>query len=414
MTQSPTGLSAEVRRVLRFVLSELWPKGPLLTPFNLISVPVILLGIGILAVRFIYGLGAVTNLSQSYPWGLWIGFDVVTGVAFAGGAYVLTFVVYVMRVEKYHPIVRATVLNGLLAYMFYAGALVLDLGRPWNAPNPIIGNSFGYNSVLFLVCWHFMLYMMAEVVEFSPVVAEWLGLKRLRNILSSLTLAAVIFGVTLSMLHQAGLAALFLMAKPKIHPLWYSEFMPILFLVSSIYSGLSMVILEGTISHRVFSSQLDAAKHHELDEMLLGLGKGAAITMFVYYFFKALVFLHDRQWNLLGSGWGAWYLFEVLGCVLVPCVMYIVAVRTRSTGLLRVAAIWALIGILLNRLNTSVFVFNWQSAHHYYPSWQEIVVTLTVVFVEIWAFRWIVLRMPVLREAHQLPHPESPVVAATA
>lgn len=413
MTESSTGLIAEMRRVIRFVAAELWPKGPLLTPFNLISIPIMLLGVGILAVRFIYGLGSVTNLSQSYPWGLWIGFDVVTGVAFAGGAYVLTFVVYVMRIEKYHPIVRATVLNGLLAYVFYAGALVLDLGRPWHVANPIIGNSFGYNSVLFLVCWHFMLYMMAEMLEFSPAVAEWLGLKRLRNLLNSLTLAAVIFGVTLSMLHQSGLGALFLMAKPKIHPLWYTEFIPILFLVSSVYSGLSMVILEGTISHRVFSNQLDASKHHQLDDMLLGLGKGAAITMFVYYFFKALVFLHDRQWNLLGSGWGVWYLIEVIGCVLVPCVMYISAVRTRNTGLLRVAAVWSLVGILLNRLNTSVIAFNWQAPVHYYPSWQEIVVTLTVVFTEIWVFRWMVVRMPVLREAHELPRIESSVVPAT-
>ena len=413
MTPSQAQSTSEVRRVIRFVLAELWPKGPLLTPFNLISIPVILLGAGILAVRFVYGLGSVTNLSQSFPWGIWIGFDVVTGVAFAGGAYVITFVVYVMGLEKYHPIVRATVLNGLLAYVFYAGALVLDLGRPWNVINPIIGNSFGYNSVLFQVAWSFLLYMLAEALEFSPAVAEWLGLKRLRNFLRSLTLGAVIIGVTLSTLHQAGLGALFLMAKPKIHPLWYSEFIPILFLVSSVYSGLSMIIVEGTISHRVFSNQLDAAKHHRFDEMLLGLGKGAAITMFVYYFFKALVFLHDRQFDLLASRWGAWYLFEVLGCVLVPCVMFIYAVRTRSTGLLRVAAIWSLFGILLNRLNISVIAFNWQAAVHYYPSWQEIVVTLTVIFTEIWVFRWIVVRMPVLREAHELPRAKSTAVRAT-
>ena len=147
----------------------------------MISIPIILAGIVILVVRFTLGLGAVTNLSQEFPWGLWIGFDVVTGVAFAGGAYVITFVVYVMKSEKYHPIVRVTVLNGLLAYIFYAGALVLDLGRPWNIINPIIGNSFGYNSVLFLVAWHFMLYMMAEFIEFSPVVAEWLGWRRVRR-----------------------------------------------------------------------------------------------------------------------------------------------------------------------------------------------------------------------------------------
>ncbi|NIN72363.1 MAG: hypothetical protein GTO46_10695, partial [Gemmatimonadetes bacterium] len=128
MTRAAT-ITAELGRFGRFMLAELRPKGSLLTPFNLISVPIILLGIGILVVRFTRGLGAVTNLSQEFPWGFWIGFDVVTGVAFAGGAYVITFAVYVMRLEKYRPIVRATILNGLLAYVFYAGALVLDLGR---------------------------------------------------------------------------------------------------------------------------------------------------------------------------------------------------------------------------------------------------------------------------------------------
>ncbi|MGB5294167.1 MAG: hypothetical protein WBP34_04365, partial [Thermoanaerobaculia bacterium] len=193
-----------------FLRSQLRPRGKILTPFNVISVPIILLGLGILVVRFTQGLGSVTNLSQDYPWGFWIGFDVITGVAFAGGAYTITFAVYIMRMEKYHPIVRATVLNGLLAYVFYAGALALDLGRPWNIINPIIGNSFGFNSVLFLVSWHFLLYMLTELLEFSPVVAEWLGARRARRILSSLTLAAVIFGVTLSSLHQSGLGALYL------------------------------------------------------------------------------------------------------------------------------------------------------------------------------------------------------------
>jgi Ni/Fe-hydrogenase subunit HybB-like protein len=405
MTTMPLAPASRRLPLLRFIASELKPKGPLVTPFNLISIPVILLGIGILVQRFIYGLGSVTNLSQAYPWGLWIGFDVVTGVAFAGGAYVLTFTVYVMRLEKYHPIVRATVLNGLLAYVFYAGALVLDLGRPWNVINPIIGNSFGYNSVLFLVSWHFMLYMMAEMLEFSPAFAEWLGWKRARRILGSLTLGAVIFGVTLSTLHQSGLGALYLMAKPKIHPLWYTEFIPVLFFVSSIFAGLSMIILEGSLSHRVFGKQIDPKKHGSLDDMMLGLGKGAAISLFVYYFFKLLVFVHDRQWDLLATKWGAWYLVELLGFVLVPCVMFTYAVRNRRPGLLKLAAAGALIGVLLNRLNISVIAFNWQSAERYFPSWQEYIVTLTVVFAEIWVFRWIVLRMPVLREAHELPDP---------
>jgi Ni/Fe-hydrogenase subunit HybB-like protein len=388
-------LTGEFKRFIKFFLQELKPRGKWLTPFNIISIPIILLGLVILYIRFTQGLGAVTNLSQEVPWGFWIGFDVVTGVAFAGGAYIITFVVYIMRVEKYHSIVRVTVLNGLLAYIFYAGALVLDLGRPWHIINPIIGNSFGFNSVLFLVSWHFLLYMIAEFVEFSPVIAEWAHWEKARKFVMALTLGAVIFGITLSMLHQSGLGALFLMAKPKIHPLWYSEFIPILFFVSSIFAGLSMIIFEGTISHKVFKNLIGEKSHHSFEEIVFGLGKGAAIAMFVYYFFKALIFIHEKQWELINDFWGYWYLVEVIGFVLIPCFMFAYAVRNRNLGIIKIASILALIGIILNRLNISVIAFKWDAVNKYYPSWEEIVVTLMVVFSEIWVFRWIVTRMPV-------------------
>lgn len=394
--------NGEAKRFFRFLLQELRPKGKLLTPFNIISVPIIVAGIVILIVRFTEGLGAVTNLSQDYPWGLWKGFNVITGVAFAGGAYILTFAVYIMGGEKYHPIVRVTVLNGLLAYIFYAGALILDLGRPWNIINPIIGNSFGYNSVLFLVAWHFMLYMIAEFIEFSPVVAEWAGWKKARKFLMSLTLAAVIFGITLSSLHQSGLGALFLMAKSKIHPLWYSEFIPILFLVSSIFAGISMIIFEGTISHRVFKDRIPADSRHSFDDIIFGLAKGAAISMFVYYFFKALIFIHEKHWALIKDFWGVWYLIEIIGFVLVPCFMFAYGVRHRTLGVIRTASVMTLVGIVLNRLNISMIAFNWNAAVRYYPSWMEFVVSLTVIFVEIWVFRWIVLRMPVYQTSEKL------------
>ncbi len=261
-TPAPVTASAldSPRAFINFLLRELRPRPPFITTFNVLSIPIVLVGLVILAIRFTQGLGSVTNLNQEFPWGFWIGFDVVSGVALAGGAYVVTFVVYVLKVERYHPIVRVTVLNGFLAYAFYAGGLVLDLGKPWNIINPIIGNSFGFNSVLFLVAWHFLLYMVAEFIEFSPAIAEWMGARRLRRFLQSITIGTVIAGFTSSTLHQAGLGALFLMAKSKIHPLWYTEFMPVLFFVSSIFAGLSMVIVEGTIRHRVLKDQR-AAKH---------------------------------------------------------------------------------------------------------------------------------------------------------
>jgi Ni/Fe-hydrogenase subunit HybB-like protein len=401
MSSLPTTTeSAAVRPgLLAFLRAELRPKGPLLTPFNVTAASLILCTAVILFFRFAYGLGTVTNLNQEYPWGLWIGFDVVTGVAFAGGAYVLVFLVYVLGLERYRPIVRVTVLNGLLAYMFYAGALVLDLGRPWNVINPIIGNSFGVSSVLFLVAWHFMLYMLAELIEFSPAIAEWLGLKRAQRLLEAMTLGAVILGISLSILHQSGLGALYLMAKSKIHPLWYSEFLPIQFLVSSVFAGLSMVIFEGTISRRVFHARAGAAFHFSQERIVVGLSRICAGAMFVYLFLQALVFLHGRDWLQLTSGWGAWYLLENVGFVAVPCALFTLAWRRRDTFLARIGAVVAMLGVVLNRLNVSVIAFQYQAAVRYVPTWMEIVVTLGVISTEIVVFRWIVNRMPVLAES---------------
>jgi len=383
----------------KFLLGELKPRGKYFTPFNVISVPVIILGLVIIVIRFAKGLGAVTNLSQEVPWGLWIGFDVVTGVAFAGGAYVITFLVYILNMKKYQSIVRVTVLNGFLAYVFYAGALLLDLGKPWNVVNPIIGNSFGVSSVLFLVAWHFLLYMLAQLIEFSPAVAEWLGARRARKILAGMTIGAVIFGITLSTLHQSGLGALYLMAKEKIHPLWYSEFIPILFFVSSIFAGLSMVIFEGSISYKVFSSQISEKNHKSHHDIINGLAKICTITLYVYLFLQVLAFVHSKNWAYLNTRMGHWYLVEMIGFIIVPMVLFFYSYRKYNILLVKIASIITMLGVIINRLNVTVIGFKWDAAQHYYPSWKEIVVTLTVIFIEIWIFRWIINRMPVLRES---------------
>ncbi len=389
----------EDKNLWKFLLSELKPKGKIFTPFNIISIPIILLGVILIVIRFWKGIGSITNLTQDVPWGLWIGFDVVTGVAFAGGAYVLTFMVYILNMKKYHSIVRVTVLNGFLAYVFYAGALLLDLGRPWNVINPIIGNNFGTSSVLFLVAWHFLLYMVAQLIEFSPAVAEWLGAQRARKILSSMTLAAVIFGITLSTLHQSGLGALYLMAKDKIHPLWYSEFIPIMFFVSSIFAGLSMVIFEGSISNKVFSDQISEKNHNAHNKIIRGLSKICAGTMFAYFFLQVLVFVHGKHWTLLNTPMGYWYLTEMIGFVFLPMMLFYFSYRRNNILLIKIASIITMVGIIINRLNVTVIGFKWDAVSHYYPSWMEIAVTLAVILTEIWIFRWVIRRMPVLRDS---------------
>ena len=189
------------------------------------------------------------------------------------------------------------------------------------------------------------------------------------------------------------------MAKDKIHPLWYSEFIPIMFFVSSIFAGLSMVIFEGSISHKVFSDQISEKNHKAHNRILHGLSKICAVALFAYFTLNVLVFVHEKRWGLLNSPLGYWYLTEMLGFVLLPMVLFFISYRKQNILLIRIASLVTMVGIIINRLNVTVIGFKWDAAHHYYPSWMEITVTLAVIFTEIWIFRWIITRMPVLRDS---------------
>jgi Ni/Fe-hydrogenase subunit HybB-like protein len=214
-----------------------------------------------------------------------------------------------------------------------------------------------------------------------------------------MTIAAVIFGITLSTLHQSGLGALYLMAKDKIHPLWYSEFIPVLFFISSIFAGLSMVIFEGSISQKVFSGQISTKNHKAHDGILIGLSKICAVAMFAYFFLQVLVFIHGKRWTLINTPMGYWYLLEIFGFVFFPMILFFYSYRRNNIVIIKVAAILTMLGVIMNRLNVTVIGFRWDAAVRYVPTWMEFAVTLTVIFTEIWIFRWVINRMPVLRES---------------
>jgi Ni/Fe-hydrogenase subunit HybB-like protein len=366
--------------------------------FDLIAGIILVVGFGILALRFVKGLGATTNLTHDNPWGLWIGFDVMTGVALAAGGFVTSSAVYLFGMKEYAPVVRPAILTGFLGYFLVVLGLLADLGRPWRLPYPFIVQP-GPTSALFEVSLCVALYLTTLFVETTPAVFEWLGWKRWRKVVHSMTIALTIFGLVLSTLHQSTLGALYLITPTKLHPLWYSSYIPVFFFISAVAAGLSMVIVESSISHKVFHDKV-AVGHEQFEKITLGLAKAASVVLFIYLAVRVLGLTVEDKWHYLGTGMGAWFLFEIIGFVVLPALMFAVGVRERKTLVVRIAAGITVVGIVLNRLNVSWIAFHWYlpADRRYVPSWMEVWVSVALVTLGIVAFRWIVRRMPILHE----------------
>ena len=368
------------------------------TPFNIISGIILAGGAIILGIRFTQGLAATTNLNNTYPWGLWIGFDVMSGVALAAGGFVTSTAVYLFGMKEYKPVVRAALLTGFLGYLLVVLGLLADLGRPWRLPYPFI-RSAGPTSPLFEVSLCVALYLTVLFIESTPAALEWLGLKKFRKLVGSLTIALTIFGLVLSTMHQSTLGAMFMVSVTRLHPLWYSSYIPVHFFVSAVAAGLAMVIVEGMISHRAFHHQVQITDEH-FHRITFGLAKAASVTLAIYFSIKVVALAIEDEWYLLGTGWGAYWLFEVLGFVVLPCLLFAMGYREKKLPMVRVAAIITVIGILLNRFNITFIAFNWNNPTNetYIPSWMEIWVTVAFITFAVVVFKWIANRMPIMYE----------------
>jgi len=380
-------------------MSQQANRSTLFTPFNVIAGLIVIMGLILTVIRFTKGLDATTNLSDYNPWGLWIGFDLLVGVALAAGGYVTSAAVYIFGMKRYHSAVRPAILTAFLGYALVVFALNYDVGRPWRLPYPFFVSQ-GTTSLLFEVGACVALYLSVLFIEFSPAAMEWLGLKKARNLVVKLTMVLTILGVILSTLHQSSLGALFLIAPSKLHPLWYSSYLPIFFFVTSTIAGLSMVIFESTLSHHFLHDKMDEAHLAGNKGLALGFGKAAAWVLAGYFVIKTIGVAADNNWHYLGTGYGAWFLVEMLGFVALPAFMYAVGVRDRNIKIIRWTAAWTVLGIVVNRFNISMVAFNYHlpSSERYFPHWMEIGISVFIVTVGILVFRFICTRMPILYE----------------
>jgi len=350
---------------------------------------ILLAGAFVTVLRYWKGLGAVTNLSDRFPWGLWVGFDVLCGVGLAAGGFTITTAVYVFNLKRFQPIVRPTVLTAFLGYILVAVGLMYDLGKPWNIWHPMV--MWNPRSPMFEVSWCVMLYLTVLSLEFSGIVLERLGWTRALAVQHAAIVPLVIAGAVISTLHQSSLGSFYLIAPGKLDPLWYTPFLPWMFYLSAIAGGLAMMIVESRLSSRALGRGLEMP-------LLASIGRALFVALGVYGAAR-LGDLGHR--GMLGRAFSlgrepAFFQLElVIGVILPMALLALPAVR-RNSGRLYGAALLVVAGFVTNRLNVSITALEGAQGGHYVPALAEGLVTLMLVAIGIASFGLAVRFLPVM------------------
>lgn len=335
-----------------------------------------LFGLILVVYRWINGLGVTTGLSDGRGWGIWIGFDVLCGIALAAGAFCIAGTVYILHLKEFYPILRPTVLTGFLGYALAAFAISVDLGFPHRIYYMLY--NWNIHSPLFEVGWCVMIYATVLLLEISPIVFERFNMKAPLKIIRAITIPLVILGIVLSTMHQSSLGTLFVLMPHRVHPLWYSTIMPVLFFVSAIAAGLAMVIVESTWSF--------FGMKHKLEVKLLGkIARIIPFALGIYVVARFAEIIINGKSTYLFAGDKFSFLFwgEILINVILPIILFSLPSVRKKPMQMFAAALMVVFGLILNRFNVSLVAF---SAGPYAPSWIEIFVTIGMVAIGAFVF----------------------------
>ncbi len=365
-----------------------------MTPTRAVLMALAAIGGALMVYRLVVGLGPTTNLNDQWPWGMWIGFDVLTGVALAGGGYSTCLLVNVMGIKKFAPIARAALLTSLIGYLLVMVGLFLDIGRWFNFWRPFV--SWGHTSILFEVFWCVSLYTTVQLLEFGEIATEKVG-KRWHGIFKKILPVLLIVGVLLPTLHQSSLGSLYVIEVGKLYPLWWSLLLPIFFLMSSFFVGPAMVSLESLLSSR-------ATGHKPEYNILQSLIKVAGYMMLVYLVLKIGDLFYRGAAGLVFAGnlEGNMFLLEMIAGIIIPLVICFTPKLRNSKAGLATFSVLVVAGVILNRMNV---VFTGMSDYiggSYFPSAIEWLVSIGLVAMGVLAYLFIVENFNIVpKEQHE-------------
>ncbi len=400
-------------------------EGKILTRSCLGLRGVVLVGVFLIGVRCVKGIGAVSNLSDGYPWGIWITYDVATGTAIACGGYAVAILIYIRNHMHYHPLIRSCVLTSMFGYGLAGFSVMVDLGRPWNAYNFFMPSKWQFNSAMFEVALCVMAYSTVLIIEFLPAIlysletsrwhrlqlamdrlhpllvpdrtavlskVEWVRTAAgwLRPRLEKVLIFFIVLGITLPTMHQSSLGSMLLIAATKLHPLWHTQFLPLLFLINCIYIGYAIAILESVISSYAFRRPYEI---HQLSGL-------AGIIPWLATLWLAVVagdLAHRGQLGAATSldSYSCFFLAEFALLGFGSMILFTKRHR-RSPRWLFVSAALIVLGGALYRFNVYLIGFNPGKGWIYFPSLAEILISVGIVAIELLGYQVLVKLVPVL------------------
>jgi Ni/Fe-hydrogenase subunit HybB-like protein len=365
------------------------------TFWRILFVAIMIVGIYSTFVRYFQGLGAVSNMTDQFPWGLWIGFDCLCGIMLAAGGFCITGAVYIFHVEPLHCIVRPTILTAFLGYCLFIVGLLFDLGRPWYIWHQLI--YMNPHSVMFEVGMCVMTYTTVLFFEFLPNVLERFGLQAPIRWVKKIYPVLVILGILLSTLHQSSLGSLFLIFPEKMHPFWYTPAQPFFFFLSAIACGLAMTIFESTLSARAFGRGLERSVITELAGALY-------VVLWVIALLRVQDYVHRRV-NIFAPSYEAYFLWaELAMAFVIPLFMLSFKKVRTNPQLMYIAALSTILGFVTNRLNVAMTSMETWVGHHYLPKWTEVSITLMICAMGFFLFSLAVNYLPIFEDEHHEEH----------
>lgn len=363
-----------------------------ISPGVLILLALMALGVLVALARYLFGIGAISNLNDAYPWGMWISFDLLCGVALAAGAFTTATAVYIVGLERFRPILRPAILTGFLGYLMVIFALMVDLGRPERIWHLII--YWNPHSVMFEVGWCVMLYTTVLALEFSPLVFERLGWKMPLNIIHRLTIVFVILGTLLSTLHQSSLGSLFLATPGKVNPLWFSPLLPLYFFLTAVAVGPAMVVVESYISARVLKRGLET-------EIVGKLARVIPVVLGIYLLLKVIDLTVSGKWAFaFRDGMSVLFWIEMGSGVVLPALLLLQSKVRENARSLFGAGLLVVGGVVLNRFNVSLIGWPRTGDALYFPHWMEFAITLAIIAAGVLAYGLVARFLPLYAETH--------------